>query len=87
MRDEVSAVLKEPQREKWTQLFDQFKERWLPPVPPPGDNEPKSPVLYSRRQLHEKVDLEVLWQLEGDSACRWNSRTIFDKRWTLKARR
>ena len=34
VRDEVSAVLKEPQREKWTQLFDQFKERWLPPVPP-----------------------------------------------------
>ena len=34
VRDEVSAVLNEPQRERWTQLFDQFKQRWLPPVPP-----------------------------------------------------
>jgi Spy/CpxP family protein refolding chaperone len=33
VRDEVSAVLHEPQREKWTQLFDQFKDRWLPPLP------------------------------------------------------
>ena len=35
--DEVAAVLQEPQREKWTTLFDQFQERWLPPMPPPDD--------------------------------------------------
>ena len=35
VRDEIAAVLTEPQRERWTQLFEQFKERWLPPVPPP----------------------------------------------------
>jgi flagellar basal body-associated protein FliL len=34
VRDEIAAVLKEPQREKWTQLFDQFQQRWLPPMPP-----------------------------------------------------
>jgi hypothetical protein len=33
VRNEVAAVLTEPQREKWTQLFDQFQERWLPPTP------------------------------------------------------
>jgi Spy/CpxP family protein refolding chaperone len=33
VRDEIAAVLKEPQRERWTQLFEQFKERWLPPPP------------------------------------------------------
>jgi hypothetical protein len=30
----VAAVLTEPQRARWTQLFDQFKERWLPAAPP-----------------------------------------------------
>lgn len=34
VRDEVAAVLTESQRERWTTLFDQFEERWLPPVPP-----------------------------------------------------
>jgi hypothetical protein len=37
VRDEVAGVLREPQREKWTKLFDQFQERWLPPMPPPDD--------------------------------------------------
>ncbi len=37
VRDEVAAVLKEPQREKWTQLFDQFQDRWLPVMPPAKD--------------------------------------------------
>jgi cell division protein FtsX len=34
VRDEIAAVLNESQREKWTQLFDQFQQRWLPPMPP-----------------------------------------------------
>jgi predicted Co/Zn/Cd cation transporter (cation efflux family) len=34
VRDEIAAVLKEPQRERWTQQFEQFKQRWLPPAPP-----------------------------------------------------
>jgi len=34
VRDEIAAVLKEPQRERWTQLFEHFKQRWLPPAPP-----------------------------------------------------
>jgi hypothetical protein len=34
VRDEIAAVLSGPQREKWTRLFDEFQERWLPPAPP-----------------------------------------------------
>jgi len=34
VRDEIAAVLTEPQREKWTKLFGQFQQRWLPPAPP-----------------------------------------------------
>jgi uncharacterized membrane protein len=30
VRDEVATVLDEPQRAKWTTLFDQFQQRWLP---------------------------------------------------------
>lgn len=30
---EVAAVLDDAQRAKWTQLFDQFKKRWLPSMP------------------------------------------------------
>jgi len=37
VRNEVSEVLTESQRAQWTQLFDQFKERWLPAAPPPSD--------------------------------------------------
>lgn len=33
VRDEVAAVLTEPQREKWSQLFEQFQSRWLPALP------------------------------------------------------
>jgi predicted Co/Zn/Cd cation transporter (cation efflux family) len=32
VRDEIAAVLDEPQRAKWTTLFDQFQQRWLPPA-------------------------------------------------------
>ncbi len=34
VRDDVAAVLTESQRERWTALFDQFEDRWLPPAPP-----------------------------------------------------
>jgi predicted Co/Zn/Cd cation transporter (cation efflux family) len=34
VRDEIAAVLSEPQRARWTLLFEQFKERWLPPAAP-----------------------------------------------------
>jgi len=37
VRNEVSEVLTEPQRARWTQLFDQFRERWLPAAPPHSD--------------------------------------------------
>jgi len=33
VREEVAAVLDESQRTRWTQLFDQFQERWMPPIP------------------------------------------------------
>jgi Spy/CpxP family protein refolding chaperone len=39
VRDEVAGVLDEDQRAKWTRLFEQFKERWLPATPADG---PKS---------------------------------------------
>jgi hypothetical protein len=32
VRDEIAAVLDEPQRAKWGTLFAQFQERWLPPA-------------------------------------------------------
>jgi Skp family chaperone for outer membrane proteins len=31
---EVAAVLDDAQRTKWSRLFEQFKERWLPAAPP-----------------------------------------------------
>lgn len=36
VHDEVADVLKPSQREKWTELFGQFKDRWLPQ--PPKEN-------------------------------------------------
>lgn len=36
VRDEVADVLTPAQRAKWTELFAQFKERWLPQ--PPGEH-------------------------------------------------
>jgi predicted Co/Zn/Cd cation transporter (cation efflux family) len=32
LRDEIAEVLTDPQRERWTKLFNQFEERWLPPA-------------------------------------------------------
>jgi hypothetical protein len=33
IRDEISDVLTEPQREHWTKMFDELRDRWLPPLP------------------------------------------------------
>jgi hypothetical protein len=40
LRDEVSAVLDDSQREAWSQLFDRFRARWLPKLPPTSNEEP-----------------------------------------------
>ncbi len=32
IRNEISAVLTEPQREHWTKMFDELRDRWLPPL-------------------------------------------------------
>ncbi len=32
LREEIGAVLTEPQRERWQRMFDELRERWLPPV-------------------------------------------------------
>lgn len=33
VRDEISGVLNDPQRERWTELFNEVRERWLPAMP------------------------------------------------------
>jgi predicted Co/Zn/Cd cation transporter (cation efflux family) len=33
VRDEISGVLNDSQRERWTKLFDEVRERWLPAMP------------------------------------------------------
>lgn len=43
LRDEVSAVLDDSQREAWSQLFDRFRNRWLPKLPPPTVNDADAP--------------------------------------------
>lgn len=34
IRTEVGEVLNESQRERWTKMFDDLRDRWLPPVTP-----------------------------------------------------
>ena len=34
IRDEIGQVLDESQRERWTKMFDDLRDRWLPPTPP-----------------------------------------------------
>jgi hypothetical protein len=33
IRDEISAVLTESQRERWVKMFDDVRDKWLPPMP------------------------------------------------------
>jgi hypothetical protein len=33
LRDEIGEVLTPSQRERWTELFDEYRNRWLPPAP------------------------------------------------------
>ena len=39
IRDEISGVLNETQREHWTKMFDDIRDRWLPPIPPEAKGE------------------------------------------------
>jgi hypothetical protein len=34
IRDEISGVLNETQREHFTKMFDDIRDRWMPPIPP-----------------------------------------------------
>lgn len=36
LRDEVAGVLDESQQKEWQTLFDRFRTRWLPKLPPPA---------------------------------------------------
>ncbi len=40
IRDEISQVLTEPQREKWIQMFNDVRDRWLPPMPQADSKKP-----------------------------------------------
>jgi len=33
IRDEIGQVLDESQRERWTKMFEDVRDRWLPPIP------------------------------------------------------
>lgn len=52
LRDEVSAVLDDSQREAWNQLFDRFRNRWLPKLPPPTNEESEESKPPSTEQPH-----------------------------------
>lgn len=42
VRNEISGVLSETQREHWIKLFDEVRDRWLPPIPPMGHDQMKN---------------------------------------------
>jgi hypothetical protein len=39
IRDEIGGVLNETQREHFTKMFDDIRDRWMPPIPPEAKNE------------------------------------------------
>jgi hypothetical protein len=41
LHKEIGEVLTAPQRERWATMFSEFRERWLPPAPPPAAKIPE----------------------------------------------
>jgi hypothetical protein len=40
LHKEIGEVLTAPQRERWAKMFNEFRERWLPPAPPAAKDSP-----------------------------------------------
>ena len=40
IRAEIGDVLNDSQRERWTKMFDDLRDHWLPPIPPTPTKKP-----------------------------------------------